>query len=64
MTGKVDDSSFLHILVLEGNGTIQNGEEQLEFQKGDSLFLAADSGDFAVYGRCEALLTSIPSPLS
>ena len=64
MTGKVDDSSFLHILVLEGNGTIQNGEEQLEFQKGDSLFLAADSGDFEVYGRCEALLTSIPSPLS
>ena len=64
MTGKVDDSSFLHILVLEGNGTIQNGEEQLEFQKGDSLFLAADSGDFEVYGRCEALLTGIPSPLS
>lgn len=59
MTGKVDESSFLHILVIDGEGTIQNGEK-LQFVKGDSILLTADTGEFTISGKCEALLTTIP----
>lgn len=59
MSGVINSDSFVSILILEGEGSIKNGSDIVEFQKGDSLFLPADSGGYEMTGNCEALLTSI-----
>lgn len=56
--GEVNEDSFLHILVLEGQGKISCDEEEA-FQKGDSLLLTASSGKFEISGECEVLLTYV-----
>ena len=62
--GNVDDSSFLSILILDGEGTITNKGDKLNYKKGDSLFLPADSGDWQIEGRCDALLVTIRDKLN
>lgn len=57
--GTVSEDSFAHFLVVEGSGTIACGGEEVDFKKGDSLFLPAGSGEFQVEGKCEALITTI-----
>lgn len=59
LSGTVDDSSFLHILFLSGEGEIKNGQDDMQFKKGDSFFLPAGDGDFEICGECEALMTYI-----
>ncbi len=59
MQGNVTEESFLSILILDGKGTITNHGETITYQKGDSIFLPAGSGDFTVEGTCDALLTTI-----
>lgn len=59
MSGTVDTSSFVNMLVLEGKGILRAGQETLAFRKGDSLLLAAGTGDYTVEGSCEALMTTI-----
>lgn len=57
--GTVDGTSFLSILILDGEGTISNKGEKVSYRKGDSLFLPANSGDWQIEGKCDALLTTI-----
>ena len=57
--GTVKNTSFLSILILDGSGIISNQGEKLEYNKGDSLFLPANSGDWQIEGTCDALLTTI-----
>ena len=59
MRGCVSDASFMNILILDGHGTICNYEEKLEFQKGDSFFLPAGSGNYRIEGVCDGLITTI-----
>ena len=59
MQGSVTPESFLSILILDGEGSIMNRGEHIEFRKGDSIFLPAGSGDYTVQGKCDALLTTI-----
>lgn len=59
MEGNVSDASFASILMLDGEGTIAGGDETLSFKKGDSFFLPAGSGRYAVEGSCDALITTI-----
>ncbi len=59
MQGNVSDASFLSILVLDGEGTISNQGEKIDFRKGDSIFMTAGSGDYQIEGKCDALLTTI-----
>ena len=59
MSGEVDGSTFVHMLVVEGSGVVQNGEE-VPFTKGDSLLITASTGRFEVKGKCQALITTIP----
>ncbi len=59
ITGGVSEDSFVSILVLEGHGVIRCKGDDIAFQKGDSLFLTADSGEYEVEGICEALVTTI-----
>lgn len=59
MEGFVTEESFLSILVLDGEGTIQNQYGSVSYKKGDSLFLPAGSGAYQITGRCDALATTI-----
>ncbi|MGX8686490.1 MAG: ROK family protein, partial [bacterium] len=59
MQGTVGETSFLSILILDGEGKISCKGESLSYRKGDSLFLSAGSGDWQIEGRCDALLTTI-----
>lgn len=59
MKGIVDERSFVSVLFMEGKGTITCQDECLEFQKGDSFFIEADSGEYTIEGSCEALVTAI-----
>ena len=57
--GTVSETSFLHILIQDGEGIISNKNEKVSYRKGDSLFLPAGSGDWQIQGTCDALLTTI-----
>lgn len=59
MEGTVSDKSFASILMLDGEGTISDGEETLTFHKGDSFFVSAGSGSYTIEGTCDALITTI-----
>lgn len=59
MQGCVSEASFMSVLILDGHGTVYNGEEKLEFFKGDSLFLPAGSGNYRIEGVCDGLITTI-----
>ena len=59
MQGTVNETSFLSILILDGEGKISCKGESVSYRKGDSFFLAAGSGDWQIEGRCDALLTTI-----
>lgn len=57
--GTVNEESFLSILILDGEGSISANGENVTYQKGDSLFLSAGSGNWQIEGSCDALLTTI-----
>lgn len=54
-----DDESFTSILVLEGNGSVLCGDEVMPCQKGDSLFIPADSGQCELHGEIQVLCTRV-----
>ena len=59
LTGEVSEESFASILMLDGEGVIENEGETLDYKKGDSFFLPAGCGSYTVRGTCDALLTTI-----
>lgn len=59
MEGCVTGQSFVSILILDGEGVIFNQGETMEYKKGDSIFLPAGSGSYAVKGSCDALVTTV-----
>lgn len=59
MEGCVTGQSFVSILILNGEGVISNQGETMEYKKGDSIFLPAGSGSYAVKGSCDALVTTV-----
>ena len=59
LQGTVDNTSFLSILILDGEGSISCSGETLTYRKGDSFFLSAGSGNWQIEGTCDALLTTI-----
>lgn len=50
-----DEKSFNHILVINGNGRINN----TEFKKGDSFFVPANYGNYTISGESEIIITEI-----
>lgn len=59
MTGIIREESFANVLFLDGKGTICCQNDTLEFQKGDSFFISAGSGQYEICGACEALITTV-----
>ncbi len=59
MCGHVGGGSFVSILIMEGEGQVSCGGESLPYRKGDSFFLTAWSGSYAITGNCQALVTTV-----
>lgn len=55
---EADEKSFVSLLVLEGKGSIIADKTE-SFKKGDSFFITAGTGKFAVEGKCRAILTKV-----
>ena len=58
LEGKVTAESFMSILILDGRGKIFVGNKTLTYAKGDSFFIPADAGDWAIEGIVDALITT------
>ena len=56
---RTDSTSFLHMLVLEGNAVLKLGDFQLPLQKGTSVFVPAGTGAFRIIGKCKFISTTI-----
>jgi len=56
---EVDDTSFAHLLVTDGDIKIQNEDEIITLKKGDSAFIPAGFGKVTVCGRAEFIVTTI-----
>lgn len=57
--GICSGESFVHILIVKGEGAILCAGEKAAVKQGDSFILPADSGEWAVDGSCEALITRV-----
>ena len=54
-----DNSSFLSVLILEGNGSITVDNTVVSVKKGDSIFVPANSGNVVLSGEFNALLSTL-----
>lgn len=55
--GTADERSFVSLVITAGAGELSCGGARVPVQKGDSFFLPAGSGPYAVTGGCETLCT-------
>ncbi len=55
--GTVNKDSFLSVLVLDGEGIIEDSECKIDYKKGDSFFISADTGRYSIAGYGEFLMT-------
>ncbi len=54
-----DSSSFEHLLVTEGNGTLIKESCRMVLNRGDSIFIPAGTGSFTVAGNCCIIKTRV-----
>ena len=54
---KADETSFVSLLVLSGEGTLICGDEKLTLRKGSSIFIPADKGAYTLKGELDLLET-------
>ena len=59
MTVTADESSFVSLVALDGNGVICHKDSVLTFYKGESVFLPAGLGEVEILGNVEVLETRI-----
>lgn len=57
--GFADENSFVHIMVLDGNGKITCDETTLEIKKGDGIFIPASAGEYRLEGNLTVLESRI-----
>ncbi len=54
-----DETSFISVLVTDGNGTIANKDEKFEIKKGDSVFIPASEGEIKIKGKLRFIKTTV-----
>ena len=59
LAGEADETSFVSVLVLDGEGKVSAKGETVDVKKGDSVFITAGSGEYELEGSFEALLTTV-----
>ena len=58
-TSQADETSFVSLLCTDGSATVECGGKTLDFKKGESIFIPADSGEFKIDGNAKILETRI-----
>ena len=58
-TMNADDSSFVSILCIDGDGVVRYGGCEYGITKGDSYFIPAGMGDFEIYGDLDIIASRI-----
>ncbi len=56
---KIDESSFVSLIVVNGDGEIALGEDKLTVTKGDSIFVPAQNGEIKMNGQMEVIVSSL-----
>ncbi len=54
-----DEKSFHSVLILEGKPVLEMDGEQLPLKKGDSVFVPAGAGTYALCGKAKFILTTV-----
>lgn len=54
-----DETSFMHILILDGYINVSSDHFNTALKKGDSIFFPASSGEFLLKGKCKFIITNI-----
>ena len=54
-----DEKSFVSLLVISGSGSLESCGETLSLQKGDSIFIPANTGEYKLSGKLEIIETRI-----
>ena len=57
--GTADETSFVHLLITSGQGTLTVGGDSFPLTPGASYFIPAASGEYRVDGSCNALETRV-----
>lgn len=58
-SGNADENSFVSLLVMNGNGTLEVCGDTLTINKGDSIFIPAGSGEYTINGNLDIIETRI-----
>lgn len=57
--GIADENSFVSLLVMDGEGSLECCGETLPLKKGDSIFIPANAGKYCINGKLEIIETRI-----
>lgn len=57
--GNSDENSFVSLLIMAGEGTLECCGETLSLKKGDSIFIPANAGEYKLSGELEIIETRI-----
>lgn len=55
----IDNSSFRSVIVADGSGTLEINYETLSLEKGDSIFIPAQSGRLNIHGDCTLIVSHV-----
>ena len=58
-TLKIDESSFVSLIIVSGAGKIRLGDDELLVEKGDSIFVPAQDGEIVICGELEVIVSSL-----
>ena len=59
LTVSVTDKCFHSLIVTDGNGTLSLNGQTLELNKGDSIFIPAQNGEYTLNGDCDIILSYV-----
>ncbi len=57
--GSAGEDSFVSLLIMDGEGTLESCGETLALKKGDSIFIPANAGEYKISGNLEIIETRI-----
>ncbi len=57
--GSADENSFVSLLIMDGNGTLEVCGETVSLTKGESIFIPANAGEYKISGNMEIIETRI-----
>ena len=55
----VTEDSFVSLIIVDGNGKVKLGSDELTVTKGDSIFVPAQNGEIALSGNMEVIVSSL-----